>query len=664
MGTISTRLSRGRGIAPALESGPTLVCFRKISFFGVYMRPGKKTVAMRQSGYPRPLLQRDNWICLDGAAWDFAIDADAAWGLPEHPTWDRKINVPFSPETTLSGIEETGLYKSVWYRREFPCPPREPSQRVILHFGAVDYAATVWVNGEVAVRHEGGYVPFSTDITDLLKDADPQTIVVRAEDDPADLAKPRGKQDWRLEPHSIWYYRTTGIWQTVWLEVVSETYLDQLRWTPDAEQWDIGLEVRLAGRQRRDLRLHVKLTQDNRVLADDTYGFNSDEIARRIGISDPGIDDYRNEMLWSPERPQLIDAEIELMDPQNNVLDRVRSYTALRSIAILGNRFVLNGKPYPVRMVLNQGYWPDGGLTAPDDDAYRRDVELIKSMGFNGVRMHQKIESPRFLHWADRLGLLVGEEMPSAYRFTKQTVERLPAQWTKAILRDVSHPCIIAWVPFNESWGVPDLPDSPAQRHFVEAMYHLTKTLDPTRPVIGNDGWEAVATDFVTIHDYDADPERLARRYLLNGESVPALLRNERPGHKILTLPDFTYKDQPILLSEFGGIAYHPDHAHTWGYSRVEDPADLARRYYKLLSAVRGLPLLAGFCYTQFTDTYQEANGLLTMDRTPKFPIEQIAVATRGPVTPEDFQVEASWRGAVMENELQKTRGRKLRADR
>ena len=622
--------------------------------YSSFMRNGKKTQATRRHGYPRPQLERESWINLDGDNWDFAIDADAVWRVPREVKWDRKIRVPFAPETPLSGVNETGLFKSVWYRRTFDAPTREDGRRVILHLGAVDYTATVWINDELAVRHEGGYTPFSVDITDLLNDAGPQTLIVRAEDDPADLAKPRGKQDWRAEPHSIWYYRTTGIWQSVWLEVVSETYLDQLRWSPNADQWEIGMDVRLAGRPRRDLRLHVKLTLDGRVLADDTYGFNSDEIARRIGIPDPGIDDYRNEMLWSPERPRLIDAEIELLDPRDAVLDRVRSYTALRAIAILGNRFVLNGKPYPLRLVLDQGYWPDGGLTAPDDDAYRRDVELIKSMGFNGVRMHQKIESPRFLYWADRLGLLVGEEMPSAYRFTKQTVERLPAQWTEAILRDISHPCITAWVPFNESWGVPDLPDSAAQRNFVAAMYHLTKTLDPTRPVVGNDGWEAVATDFVTIHDYDADPDRIARRYGLSCENVPALLRDERPGHKVLALPEFSYKDQPILLTEFGGIAFHRDRAHTWGYSRVEDAADLARKYYKLLSAVRGTSLLAGFCYTQFTDTYQEANGLLYMDRTPKFPIAQIALATRGPVTPQDFQTEATWRGEVMGAERRK----------
>ena len=608
------------------------------------MRNGKKTEPPRRDAYPRPQLQREDWASLDGT-WDFAIDFDATWRTPEQVRWDRKINVPFSPETPLSGVHETGLYKCVWYRRSFQTPTLDGSRRLILHFGAVDYEAWVWVNGTLAARHEGGYTPFSADITDLLTKEGAQSIVVRAEDDPADLAKPRGKQDWRELPHSIWYYRTTGIWQPVWLEAVSETYLTHLRWLPDAEHWDIGFDVRLGGTQRRDLTLRVKLSIGDRVLADDTCSFNSDEIARKIGIPDPGIDDYRNELLWSPESPKLIDADLELREPGGRVLDQVRSYTALRSAALLGNRFCLNGKPYPLRLVLDQGYWPDGGLTAPDDDAFRRDVELAKSMGFNGVRKHQKIENPRFLYWADRLGLMVGEEMPSPYRFTKRSIERLTKQWTEAILRDVSHPCIIAWVPFNESWGVPDLPDSPSQRNFVAAMYHLTKTLDPTRTVIGNDGWEAVATDAITIHDYDADPDRLARRYSVECGDVPTLLRNERPGHKVLALSEFTYQDQPILLTEFGGIAFHRDRAHTWGYSRVEDAGDLARRYWRLLTAVRNLPLLAGFCYTQFTDTYQEANGLLYMDRTPKFPIEQMAVATRGAISPEEHQIEESFRG-------------------
>jgi hypothetical protein len=290
----------------------------------------------------------------------------------------------------------------------------------------------------------------------------------------------------------------------------------------------------------------------------------------------------------------------------------------------------LNGRPYALRMVLDQGYWPDTGLTPPDDAALRRDVELAKAMGFNGVRKHQKIEDPRYLYWADRLGLLVWGEMPSAYRFTKSSVERVSREWMDAVRRDASHPCIVAWVPFNESWGVPNLPDSQAERHYVQALYHLTKTLDPSRLVVGNDGWESSATDIIGIHDYDDVPERIGRRYYAL-DVVPRLLARERPGGRALVLDGGSTGQvpHPIVLSEFGGIAYaRPNGSFTWGYSRCQSPEELARRYGALLGVVGSLELLAGFCYTQFADTYQEANGLLYGDRTPKFPIDQVARAT------------------------------------
>jgi hypothetical protein len=264
----------------------------------------------------------------------------------------------------------------------------------------------------------------------------------------------------------------------------------------------------------------------------------------------------------------------------------------------------------------------------------RHDVELAKAMGFNGVRKHQKIEDVRYLYWADRLGLFVWEEMPSAYRFTPQSVERVTEEWIEVIRRDYSHPCVMAWVPFNESWGVPNLPGNAAERHYVEALYHLTKTLDPTRPVIGNDGWESVATDIVGIHDYE-DPARLRHRYTTD-DLRPRLFKRERPGGRSLVLGPTTGPEHPIILSEFGGIACSAHLETTWGYSRCPSPESLAERYTELLAAVNGLGLLAGFCYTQFADTYQEANGLLYADRTPKFPIEQIAEATAGRVVRSD----------------------------
>ncbi len=600
-------------------------------------------------GYPRPQLERAEWFCLDGE-WDFAFDPEAAVQSPGQVQWNRRIRVPFSPETPASGIGETGFYRAVWYRRPFDAPPLRRGERLLLHFGAVDYSARVWVNSHAAAEHEGGYTPFSADITDFLHPGGPNLLEVRAEDDPADLSKPRGKQDWQLQPHSIWYPRTTGIWQPVWLERVPPTFVGAIRWTPNLERWEIGFEAWLAGERRQDLRLAIKLYAGDSLLAEDTYAVVAGEVHRRIALSDPGIDDYRNELLWSPATPTLIYAEIKLIGSSGELIDAVRSYTALRSIGAQGDKFVLNGRPYQLRMVLDQGYWPESGLTAPDDDAFRRDVELAQALGFNGVRKHQKIENPRYLYWADVLGLLVWEEMPSAYRYNRTSIQRLAHEWSAAIERDVSHPSIVAWVPFNESWGVPDLPDSPAQRHYVQALYHLTKSLDPTRPVIGNDGWESVATDIIGIHDYDDKPDRIAKRYLL--DEIPRLFKRERPGGRLLLL-EGQPQEQPLILTEFGGIAFSRDQAGTWGYSRTDTEDEFAKRYLHLLGVVRSLPVLAGFCYTQFADTYQEANGLLYADRTPKIPTEQIALATRGPRTRRDFQLEWEWRERLMNHQRQ-----------
>ena len=538
--------------------------------------------------------------------------------------------MPFAPETELSGINNHGFYSACWYRRRIARPQLSRHERLLLHFGAVDHAAVLWVGDRICGQHEGGYTPFEADITDAI-DGDDIVITLRAFDDPSDLAKPRGKQDWQLEPHSIWYPRTTGIWQSVWMEQVPAVRIETLRWTSDLERWDIGIWAFIAGELLNGLTLRVRLHSRGTTLADDKYQVLGHELARRIALADPGIDDYRNELLWSPSHPNLIHADLELRAPDGTVIDAVRSYTALRSVTIQGGRFILNGRVLPLRMVLDQGYWPGAGMTAPDDDALKHDVQLAKSMGFNGARKHQKIESPRYLYWADRLGLLVWEEMPSAYRFTPESITRLTAEWGAVIARDISHPSIVAWVPFNESWGVPDLPAIAAQRHYVEALYHLTKTLDPTRPVIGNDGWESVATDIIGIHDYDTEPARLARRYGQH-EQTPQLFKHGRPGGRLLTVETHPFAGQPVVLTEFGGIALSKE-TSTWGYCRAETAALFEQHYRAILEAVRSSELLAGFCYTQFADTYQEANGLLYADRTPKFPIEAIALATRGPQT-------------------------------
>jgi beta-galactosidase/beta-glucuronidase len=579
-------------------------------------------------GYPRPQLERAGWTSLNGT-WRFRFDGDGSIAaLSEIADWPLEITVPYPPECKASGIGDRGFHKVCWYQRDFEMA-RGPG-RVMLHFGAVDYSARVWINGKLAAAHEGGHTPFSADITDLLSADGRQVVTLRAEDDPHELSKPRGKQDWQLEPHSIWYPRTTGIWQTVWLERVPRTYIDKIRWTPRLEGFALGFEVRLKGDMPDDLSLELELKHGERLLARDRYRVVEGEVDRWVVLSDPGIDDFRNELLWSPERPTLLYATVKLWQ-DGKVIDEVRSYTALRSANVLRDRFMLNGRPYVLRMVLDQGYWPDTLLAAPDDDALRRDVELAKAMGFNGVRKHQKIEDPRYLYWADKLGLLVWEEMPSAYRFTRTAIKRTIREWTEALDRDYSHPCIIVWVPFNESWGVPELPSVQAHRHAVEALYHLTKTLDPTRAVIGNDGWESSATDIIGIHDYDCNMEHMRQRY---GPEVEReeLFDQRRPGGKVLTLDGYPHRGQPIMLTEFGGIAFQA-HAEEgvkkiWGYTAVTDAETFARLYEQLLETVIHTALFSGFCYTQFSDTFQEANGLLYADRTPKIPLERIAAVT------------------------------------
>jgi hypothetical protein len=579
-------------------------------------------------------MQRSNWTSLNGI-WRFCYDDAEKFRLPSDiESWPMEINVPFAPESEASGIRDRNFHTLCWYERDFDCDPGP--DRVILRFGAVDYAARVWVNGCLAITHEGGHTPFWADITHMLKPSGGQTVTVQVEDNPHELAKPRGKQDWQLEPHSIWYPRTTGIWQTVWIERVPLTYIEKIRWTPMVENYSIGFEARILGEHLCDdsleveVRLKVTTNHGERVLAHDRYRVVNREVDRLIVLSDPGIDDYRNELLWSPECPTLMDATVRLMRGEE-VVDEISSYTALRSVHILRDRFMLNGRPYMLRLVLDQGYWPDTLLTAPSDDALRRDVELTKEMGFNGVRKHQKIEDPRYLYWADKLGLMVWEEMPSAYRFTRSAVKRTVREWTEAIERDYSHPCIIVWVPFNESWGVPELTVIGKQRHWVEALYHLTKTLDATRPVIGNDGWESSATDIIGIHDYDANTEHLRQRYGAEAR-LDQLFDRRRPGGRILTLDGYPHRGQPIMLTEFGGIAFakrpQPGVKRTWGYTTAKNAGDFARLYGELMDAVIHTPLFSGFCYTQFADTFQEANGLLYADRTPKIPLKNIAEMT------------------------------------
>jgi beta-galactosidase/beta-glucuronidase len=578
--------------------------------------------------HPRPQLARRRWTDLSGT-WGFAYDDDGV-GLDEGwaeraEVYSRQIRVPFPPESPASGIADPGSHPVVWYRRTFAAGLR-PGERLLLHFGAVDYRASVWVNGRHAVDHEGGHTPFWADVTALLIDGAEQVVTVRAEDLPADLTQPRGKQDWQEHPHSVWYERTTGIWQPVWLEPVPAARIEALRWTPDLGRRVLGLTARVSPASARlaDARLRVRLSLRGELLAEATYALTSTTTVQQIGLDPARIAHDRRAYLWAPDHPNLVDATVALLDG-TGVVDEVGSYAGLRDVAVSGGRFLLNGRPLFLRMVLAQNYWPQSHLAAPDAHALRREVELVKELGFNGIRLHQKVEDPRFLYWCDVLGVAVWTEMPSAFVFDQVGLTRLIREWTEVVARDAGSPAVVAWVPFNESWGVPDLPVDAAQRHAVRALYSVTKALDPSRPVIGNDGWEHVVSDILSVHDYSQSGEILRQRYG-SYEAVQRTLQRIQPYHRSILLPELTPGDQPLMLTEFGGVTYRPDSDEFWnGYGAVDDPAELYARYDELVSALQASPVLAGYCYTQLTDTGQERNGLLYADRSAKVAPAEIA---------------------------------------
>jgi beta-galactosidase/beta-glucuronidase len=590
-------------------------------------------VATEQDGtYPRPQLVRARWHDL-GGVWDFGFGSDPA-ETPASAGFDRSIVVPFPPESPASGIGDTGYHHVVWYRRSFGGAELEgagfesDAHRLLLHFGAVDWAADVWLNGALLGRHEGGQSPFSFDVTDALAASGPNVLVVRAVDDPHDVSVPRGKQDWQESPHSIWYHRTTGIWQPVWLEAVPVCHVAELAWEADIPAASVDLEVTLSRHPQSDVWAKVTLLFDGDVLAEARYRLLDQTSRLRLHLGAQRNGQQYEGLLWSPEHPRLVDAQVEI-EGVSGVIDRVASYLGLRSVVAAHRQFLLNDRPFYLRSVLSQNYWPESHLAAPDAAALRREVEVIKELGFNGARVHQKAEDPRFLYWADRLGLLIWGETASAYEFNPRAVVALTTEWMQLVRRDRSHPSIVAWVPLNESWGVQHIAHDPQQQAFSRSITDLTRALDATRPVISNDGWEHTASDIWTIHDYEANPGALAARYG-SAEAVAALLDGYGPAGRKISVGQ-TDGDQPIMLTEFGGVSYVTEAVDgAWGYSSAEDPAGFESHVSALLRAALSSPVLSGFCYTQLTDTGQETNGLLFADRTPKVPVEALRRAILG----------------------------------
>ncbi|MGG5254410.1 glycoside hydrolase family 2 protein [Neobacillus sp. SM06] len=573
--------------------------------------------------YPRPQFVRSNWLNLNGV-WDFAFDdqtigVEQKW-FQQDKSFDQKITVPFAYQAKLSGINDPNFHDNVWYKREFSVPNTWKNERVLIHFGAVDYRAWVYVNEQFVGFHEGGHVSFSFDITEALT-WKTETIVVRVEDPSTDETIPRGKQYWIEQSDAIWYTRTTGIWQTVWLEPVSPTRISKLRMTPDLDNGDIIVEFDVEG-ELSNKKVDIEISFKNEVVAKDTIQLYENYTKRIINLYNHHIfrtSFHHNGWNWTPETPNLFDIKIILFD-QEAKLDEVQSYFGMRKIHTENGMVYLNNKPYYQKLVLDQGYWPEGLLTAPTDEALKQDITLAKEMGFNGCRKHQKVEDPRFLYWADQLGFLVWGECASSPYYNEDAVARLTREWIEIINRDYNHPSIVAWVPLNESWGVPFIRNNKMQQHHSLSMYHLLHSLDSTRLVVSNDGWELTKTDICAIHNYNHGNKDEVAKYEVYKEELLTkenILKSQPAGRGIYA-NGFNHQGEPILLTEFGGIGFKVGEDAGWGYTSVKNAEDFVSDYKRIMEAVYASKVLHGFCYTQLTDVEQEINGLLTYDRKPK----------------------------------------------
>lgn len=580
--------------------------------------------------YPRPQLKRNQWTNLNGP-WSFAFDDDAA-GIREkwylgHP-FDQTIIVPFPYQSKGSGIHDITPHERVWYRHEAFIDVPMNHDRIILHFGAVDYESMVYVNGILVVSHTGGSTSFSADITDHLDASGMQIITVTAWDPTFDATISRGKQSWRKDPFECFYERTTGIWQTVWTERIAPSALKTLKMTPDIDQRTIAFEMVSYDESKKTFVIEIAY-KGKRLDVIKVSG--NKKACANVMIPDDRLH------LWSPETPDLYDVLITI-EQDGTIVDTVQSYVGMRKISVEGNRIHLNNEPYMLRLILDQGYHPEGLLTYPDDDVMTNDIVLAKKMGFNGCRKHEKIEPERFMYDADRLGFLVSLEMPSAYKFHPS--DAFVSEWTDAINRDYNHPSLFMYVPFNESWGVRNIAKDTRMQDYVTAFYHLTKSLDPTRLVSSNDGWEQTRTDLCGIHDYrhgninDKEAQEAFQRSLHDKETLLSSVHTD--GQKPLYVDGYAYQGEPIILSEFGGISFVTNGRDGWGYTGVETPEDFERELRRLFRVVHDSPHLSGFCYTQLTDVMQEVNGLLSEDRTPKISLDVI----KGIVTDELVKID------------------------
>ena len=575
---------------------------------------------MTRNEYPRPQFVRQQWLNLNGT-WGFDFDDE---NVGEKEKWfendkvlSRKINVPFAFQSKLSGIADPSFHDVVWYKREVTIPKEWLGKRLILHFGAVDFHAKVYVNESYVGEHIGGFTPFSFDITNEVGATAKAVISLRVEDPSCDETIPRGKQYWHQQSAGIWYTRTTGIWQTVWLEPVAEISIHNVKMTPHVDSGEIEMAFDLP-KDAIGKKLKVDISMEGKEIVSDILQIKEEELRRRFYLLNNKIDRnsaHGNGWLWHPNSPKLFDIVFTLFD-ESETYDLVSSYFGMRKVHTEGGMVYLNNNPFYQKLVLDQGYWPEGLLSAPTDEDYKKDILMVKKMGFNGCRKHQKVEDPRFLYWADKLGFVVWGESASPMVYTNKMVEYMTKEWMEIVDRDYNHPSIITWTPLNESWGVPEIAISRVQQHFSQALYHLIHALDNTRLVVGNDGWEMTETDICAVHAYNHGHKEEVEKYqfFVDTLSTKEKILASQMAHKRLYCHGFAHQGEPILLTEFGGIGFSIKDKG-WGYTSVTTAEEFVADYQRVMNALYQSEVIMGYCYTQLSDVEQEINGLITYDR-------------------------------------------------
>lgn len=579
-----------------------------------------KAVAIRKE-YPRPQFEREEWISLNGE-WSFAFDDQ---NIGEQEKWyqegkfDQKIIVPFSYETKASGIGDETFHPYVWYGRDLELPEKYNGKKVILNFQASDYITKVWINGELAGTHKGGYTAFSFDISEFIDYENSNRIIIKVEDSDS-CHQPRGKQRWTKENFGCWYVQTTGIWQTVWLEFLNEASIQSVKMTPDIDTHSVEFDYLLDmnHKEKEKYQLATTIRFNNRLVKEFSIQPDRDKLSMKMNIVSE-INEWKV-MLWSPEHPHLYDVTFTLYKDEQ-IIDKVESYFGMRKVSIQDGNVLLNDVPIYQKLILDQGYWPETMLTPPSEEAIIEDINKIIEMGFNGVRKHQKIEDQRFLYWCDKKGLLVWSEVAATYEYSDEAVTNFTEEWLEIVQQHYNHPSIITWVPFNESWGVKNIFTDEKQQKFTEAIYYLTKSLDAMRPVIVNDGWEHTISDIITLHDYVSYGEEFHERYNDKEQIVTNQIAHNKFKHAMAS--GYKYKGQPIIISEYGGIAFQSKEG--WGYGdQVQTEEDFFQRFQSITKAILDTPYVCGLCYTQITDVQQEINGLLTEEREPKVDLAKV----------------------------------------